>query len=66
MYNWSIDTTRLKKNKNVYEKFLLEQSINFGLNNQKLSERKLKKYWKTLQIDPKKKSYLAKIVWPQS
>lgn len=66
MYNWSTDTTRLKRNTSAYDKFVLEQKINFGLNNQKISLKKLKKYWSELSIDPAKKQYLEKIVWNQS
>ena len=66
MYNWSVDTTRLKKNPEKYEQFLLEQQINFGLNGQKLSLKILKKYWNSLNIDPQKQVFLKKIVWMQS
>ena len=66
MYNWSTDTTRLKKNSDKYHKFVLEQRINFGLNGEKLSEKKLRKYWDQLDIDLSKKNYLQKILWPQS
>ena len=66
MYNWSVDTTRLKKNPEKYEQFLLEQQINFGLNGQKLSLKILKKYWNSLNIDPQKQIFLKKIVWMQS
>lgn len=66
MYNWSVDTTRLKKDSNKYVRFVLEQSINFGLNGRKLSLTLLKKHWHLLDLDPIKKSYLQKIVWPQS
>jgi len=66
MYNWSVNTTRLKKNSEKYEVFILEQRINYGLNNQKLSLSLLRKHWDKLDIDPNKKTFLKKIVWPQS
>ncbi len=66
MYNWNIDTTKLKKNPDEYAKFILEQRINFGLNGKKLSLKNLKKYWNELDIDLAKKNYLQKIIWPQS
>jgi len=66
MYNWSTDTKRISKNKDKFELFSLEQSINFGLNKTKLSLKSLKKYWNLLNIDLDKKNYLSKIVWPQS
>jgi len=64
MYNWSVDTTKLRKNKKAYHIFRLEQMINFGLNDQKLSSNLLKKYWSQLKIDPKRKKYLKRILWP--
>ncbi|NCN03530.1 MAG: hypothetical protein GW942_00470 [Candidatus Pacebacteria bacterium] len=66
MYNWNTDITRLKKDTEQYEKFMLEQQINFGLNNNKLSLKKLKKHWNQLHIDTAKKSYLEDIIWIQS
>lgn len=66
MYNWSTDTKRLIKNTDKFEIFSLEQAINFGLNNTKLSLKSLVKYWDIMNIDLDKKNYLAKIVWPQS
>jgi len=63
MYNLNTDTTRLKKNSDKNNIFRLEQKINFGLNNTKLSLETLKKYWHQLSIYPAKKKYLEKIVW---
>jgi len=66
MYNWNTDTTRLKKSAADYQKFSLEQKINFGLNESKISRKKLKKYWHQINIDPAKRNYLEKILWAQS
>jgi hypothetical protein len=66
MYNWSTDTTRIAKNSTTYEKFKLENMINFGLNNGKISLKLLKKHWDILVIDTDKKKYLKKLVWAQS
>lgn len=66
MYNWSTDITRLQQNPDAYEKFVLEQMINFGLNGQKLSKKNLKKHWSSLDIDPNKRKFLHKIVWSRS
>jgi len=62
MYNWSTDTTRLKKNTKKHDLFVLEQRINFGLNSKKISLPKLRKYWKKLDIDPNKKAYLKRLI----
>ncbi len=64
MYNWSTDTARLKQKQGEFEKFSLEQMINFGLNNRKLSLRLLRKHWDALTIDAHKRMFLQKIVWP--
>lgn len=58
MYNWSTDTKKLAQNKEQYIIWQLEQMINFGLNNQKLSKKNLLKYWTQLHLDPDKKRYL--------
>lgn len=63
MYNWSIDTKRLKKNKKKYEIWKLEQMINFGFKNKKISEKKLKKYFNFLNIDSDKKNFLNLILY---
>lgn len=57
MYDWNTDTTRQKKDPTKYDIFLLEQKINFGLNESKLSLNKQKKYWNQLDIDPAKRNY---------
>lgn len=63
MYNWSVDIKELKKDKEKYAVWQLEQMINFGLQNKKLSRKKLKKYWPELHLDPNKKKYLAFLLW---
>lgn len=61
MYNWSVDTKKLKKNKPAYEKWSLEQMINFGLGKSKLNIKLLKKYRGKLNLDPFKKNYLISL-----
>lgn len=58
MYNWSIDIKELKKNKEQYTIWKIEQMVNFGLNSKKLKERDVKKYWKKFQFDPARKRFL--------
>lgn len=65
MYNWSIDTTELKKDKKKYAVWRLEQMVNFGLNGEKISREEIKKYWKILDLDRNKKKYLKMILWPK-
>lgn len=62
MYNWSTDETELKKDKKRYDVWRLEQSINFGLNGQKISKKTLIGYWNKLSIDPTRKAFLKLIL----
>lgn len=64
MYNWSTDTSKLSKNPEKWERFQLEQQINFGLNHTKISTKLLKKHWDHLNLDPHKKAYLHTLLWP--
>lgn len=60
MYNWSVDEKAFKEaDPEGYEKWRLEQLINFGLNGEKISERTLRKHWNNLVLDPLRKKYLA-------
>ncbi|TRZ53270.1 hypothetical protein D4R99_01135 [bacterium] len=65
MYNWSVDTKRLKKDKQKYEIWKLIQSINYGLDNQRLSKKKLIKAWPVIKnkLDPYKKRALEYLIW---
>lgn len=65
MYNWSTNTKPLKKDKTQYVKWRLENLVNFGLGKSKLNKSELKKYWPTLRLDPKKKSFLKMLLWPK-
>ena len=64
MYNWSTNTNRLKKNPASYEKWKLEQMINFGLGGEKINIKLLKKYFSSLNIDSRKKEFLSFMLWP--
>ena len=64
MYNWSVKTSELKKDKKQYAIWRLEQMVNFGLNKEKIEKRELKKYWPLLRLDPSKKKYLKILLWP--
>lgn len=63
IFNWSVDTKRLKKNKKQYIKWKLEQLINYGLNNEKIDKEVLKKYLEDLHIDPDKKTFLKYLLY---
>lgn len=65
MYNWSVDTTELKKDKKQYAVWRLEQMVNFGLGEEKINGKEIKKYWNILDLDRDKKNYLKTILWPK-
>ena len=58
MYNWSVATNFLKKFPAKYQKWRLEQLINFGLGKEKIARKDLKKHLAKLKIDKDKKKYL--------
>jgi len=64
MYNWNTDVKELKKNKEAYSIWRLQQLINYGLDGARLNKRLLKKYWHKLRLDPDKKKYLQFLLWP--
>lgn len=65
MYNWSVDEKAFKKaDPEGYEKWRLEQTINWGLGGEKLNQKLLRKYWRGLFLDPIKKKYLSFLLWP--
>ncbi len=66
MYNWSVNLKRLEKDSVAYERFKLEQMVNWGLRGEKLSRKKLKKHWKHLKLDLAKRRYLEDLLWPKS
>jgi len=65
MYNWSVDTIELKKDKKQYAIWRLEQMVNFGLGEKKINGKEIKKYWDILNLDFNKKRYLRMILWPK-
>lgn len=63
MFNWSTDTKRLAKNPRFYDKWELEQMINFGLKNKTLNKKKLITLLPELSIDLKKRAFLEYILY---
>lgn len=59
MYNWSIDTKKLSRDKKTFNIWKLEQMINFGLGGKKLKKIELKKYWPLIKIDPHRRRLLS-------
>jgi len=62
MKNWSVDTKKIRKDKEKFSIWKLEQMINFGLDGKKIKKSQLKKFWKTIDIDPAKRKFLSLFV----
>ena len=65
MYNWSVDLKELKKDKEAYNIWRLQQLINYGLSGERLKKKLVKKYCDKLYLDPVKKKYLKFLLWPK-
>lgn len=63
MYNWSTDLRALKKDKEKYAIWKIEQMVNFGLDGQKLDEKKLRKYFSRINIDPARREFLHLLLY---
>ncbi len=59
MNNWSVDTKKLRKDKEKFSIWKLEQMVNFGLGGKKIKKEKLKKYREVIHIDPAKRKFLS-------
>ena len=62
MKNWSTNTRKLRKDKEKFAIWKLEQIVNFGLGKKKIKKSELKKYWKVINIDPAKRKFLSLFV----
>ena len=59
MKNWSTNTKKLKRNKDEFAIWQLEQLVNFGLGKKRIKKGELKKYWNIINIDPLKRKFLS-------
>lgn len=66
MRNWSTDVAALKKDKERYAIWRMEQLINYGLDGEKLDRAAVKKYWNKLQLDPETRRFLRLLLWKSS
>ena len=58
MYNWSTDVKEIKKDKEKYAIWKIEQMVNFGIGKEKIKEKNLRKYWLKIKIDPFRRKFL--------
>lgn len=57
--HWSIDTKELKKDADAFVIWNLEQRINWGIGEDKISKKDLLKYWDKIDIDIFKRKALS-------
>lgn len=58
MYNWTVDAKKMKKSKEGYAVWEMEQMVNFGLNGRKINGNNLKRLWTKLRLDPARRKFL--------
>ncbi len=57
--HWSVDTRQLEKNPRALAIWKLEQRINWGVGEAKISEHNLRTHWNDIDIDPSKRKALS-------
>lgn len=62
MNNWSSDLTKWDKKSDEYQIWRLEQLINFGLGEEKISMETYQKYKKSIKIDSEKQHFLSFLI----
>lgn len=63
MYNWSTNLTELKKDKEKYAIWKIEQTVNFGLAGRKLDGKTVRKYFSQITIDPARRKFLRLLLY---
>lgn len=63
MYNWSTSEERIEKNSDQNAVWQLEQTANFGLNGDKISEAQLRRYWPKLNLDKSRRRFLDLLIY---
>jgi len=65
MYNWSVDLRELNKKPKYALLWKIEQTINFGLNGEKLDKKLVRRFWNKIHIDPARRKFLRLLLWPR-
>ena len=63
MYNWSTSQESLGKKSDQSAIWQLEQTANFGLNGEKISETELRHYWTKLNLDKNRRRFLELLIY---
>ncbi len=62
MKHWSVDTSELEKNPDAFAIWKLEQAINWGLRDGKISKKELRAHWNKIDIDVHKRKLLSLVI----
>ena len=67
MRNWSVDEKYIKQFPKEYKLWQLEQTVSYGLDDEKLDKKELILNWDYLKkrIDPKRLKFLEFLLWPK-
>jgi len=57
--HWSVNIKELKKDKESFAVWKIEQWVNWGIGNNRIKKADLIKYWDKLDIDPWKRKALS-------
>ena len=57
--HWSINIKELKKDKESFAAWKVEQWVNWGIGNTRIKKADLIKYWDKIDIDPWKRKALS-------
>lgn len=64
--HWSVNERQFSQRApHAYRLWQIEQRVNVGLGPTKLRRADLKRYWRKLRLDPDRKQYLARLLWPE-
>lgn len=64
MYNWSVDEGAFGADTRAKTVWILQQTINFGLNGKRLNEQTLRRYFAELSgLDPARRRYLSFLLY---
>lgn len=63
MKNWSTDEEALKRDPEAYTIWKLEQLVNYGVGDEKISKSELIKYWNRIHVDPARRKFLSLLIY---
>ena len=62
MRHWSVDTSELEKDPVAFAVWKLEQAVNFGIRDGKISKKELQAHWDRLDLEEHKRKLLSLVI----